>query len=90
MSHTFDSLQHAIQLIVENVEPKEGKAAWVDDLIIEVKEVIECIHYISHGHEDWLNRDPRIGKSLRLLDTCIEYPNDEERARWLRQWAGMY
>ena len=90
MSHTFDSLQHGIQLIVDNVEPKEGKAAWVDDLIIQVKEVIEQLHDISHAHEDWLNHGPRLGRSLRLLDTCIKYPDDDERLEWIRRWVEVY
>ena len=89
MSHTFDSLQHGIQLIVDNVEPKEGKAAWVDDLIIQVKEVIEELHDVSHAHEDWLNRGPRLGRSVRLLDACIKYP-DDERLEWIRRWVEVY
>lgn len=90
MSHTFDSLQHAIQLVVDNVEPKEGKAKWTDDLIIQIKEVVERLHDISHVHQDWLNHDPRLGKSLQLLDACIKYSDDEERLEWLRRWIQMY
>ena len=90
MSHTFDSLQHSIQLIVDNVEPREGKAAWVDDLIIQVKEIVECLHDISHAHQDWLNRSPHLGKSLQLLDCCIKYSDDKERLEWLKRRSELY
>ena len=60
MSHVFDSLGHAMDLL-------EGP----EDVKVYVHWVISALHDISHEHEDWLNRSPRLSNALRGLDKAL-------------------
>ena len=84
MSHTFDSIHQALSLVKELTQPKPKRAEWVGDIHYHLRAVIDALHGISHDHEDWLNHDPRLGRSLRLLDVCLQYEDDDDRTLWLK------
>jgi adenine C2-methylase RlmN of 23S rRNA A2503 and tRNA A37 len=79
MSYSFDTMQQAIEWLYDRYVNDDAQA---EDLFQFLRESIEDLHTYSHKVKDEPNRVAK--RSANLLEVALKYPNDDERAMWLR------